>query len=189
MVAFNKNKGFTLIETLVAINLSFIALTVIISFFLFAKNFSESLSRNYINKYLQISFFNNVENALRNSDNYFINIGDNKTIIKTNNEDSIYFAQDSIALNTIFFISKIEKTEISITTDTDADIVIRNGELVTNPTSLLNENKILESNRIHSISFQIIKNKMKYSYQIFSPAVSVTHFKNLFKEEYSDINQ
>lgn len=169
-------------ETLVSINLSFIAISFIFSFYLFAQKFSESLSRNYTDKYIQLNFFQNLERTLSNSDEYFINILNDRIIINTSNDDSIYISQDSISLNGIFEISKLERIDISISTDIEQDVLIWNGGVLTDPTALLNENNIFESISIHSILFEIERNKKIYSRQIFSSNASITHLKNIFND-------
>lgn len=177
-----ENEGFTLIETLVSINLSFVAISLIFPFYLFAQKFSESLSRSYTDKYIQISFFHNLERTLNNSDEYFINFLQDRIIINTSNDDSIFISQDSISLNGILEISKIEKTNISISTDMEKDIISWNDGVLTDPTALLNEDNFLESNSIKSILFEFERNNKIYTYQIFSPSTSTSHFKNISKE-------
>ncbi|MDP2362616.1 MAG: hypothetical protein Q8M94_02480 [Ignavibacteria bacterium] len=182
MKLVKENKGFTLIETLVSINLSFIAISLIFSFYLFAQKFSESLSRNYLDKYIQISFFNNLERTLNNSDEYFINFIEDRIIINTSNEDSIFISQDSISLNGIFEISRIENLNIRSSTDTEKDMLTWNDGILEDPASLLNQDNILESTSIRTILFEIERNNKVYTYQIFSPASSISHFKDISKE-------
>lgn len=182
MKVLKNNRGFTLIETLVSINLSFIAISLIFSFYLFAQKFSESLSRNYTDKYIQMSFFYNLEKTLSNSDEYIIKFIGNKIIINTSTDDSIYISKDSISLNGIFEISKIERIDISISTDTEQDVLSWSDGVLEDPASLLNENNILESNSIHFILFEFERNKKIYTYQIFSPATSISHFTSISRE-------
>jgi type II secretory pathway component PulJ len=176
------NNGFTLIETLVSINLSFVAISLIFSFYLFAQKFSESISRNYTDKYIQMSFFYNLERTLSKSDEYFIKFIGNKIIINTSNGDSIYISNDSISLNGIFEISKLEKIDISISADTEQDVLSWSDGVLEDPNALLNENNILESNSIHSILFKIERNKKILSYQILSSNASITHLKNILTD-------
>lgn len=179
MKLISENKGFTLIETLVSINISFTAITLILTFYLFALKFSESVSRNYTDKYIQISFFNNLERTLRKSDEYSINIFNGKIIVHTSNADSIYISQDSISLNGLFSISDIKNLGISISTDTNEEIIVKNWEVISDPTSIL-----ASINSINSILFEIEKNKKNYSYQIFSLRTSVSKFKDIEKEKF-----
>lgn len=182
MKVLNDNKGFTLIETLVSINLSFIAISLIFSFYLFAQKFSESLSRNYTDKYIQMSFFHNLERTLNNSDEYFIKFLEDRIIINTSNDDSIYILQDSISLNGILEISKIERIDISISTDTGQDVLSWSDGVLEDPYVLLNEDNILKSNSIKSILFEIERNKKIYSVQIFPSNSSIYHFKNVLND-------
>jgi len=182
MKVLKNNKGFTLIETLVSINLSFIAISLIFSFYLFSQKFSESLSRNYLDKYIQISFFNNLERTLCNSDYYVIRFVDDWIILNTNSNDSIFISKDSISLNNLFFISNIENLGISISTNTEKEVLNWNGGVLEDPESLLNKDNILESNSIHSILFKFKRNKKFYFYHYFSSNTSISNLKNLLKD-------
>jgi hypothetical protein len=182
MKLVKENKGFTLIETLVSINLSFIAISLIFSFYLFAQKFSESLYQNYTDKYIQMSFFHNLERTLNNSDEYFIKFLEDRIIIYTSYDDSIYISLDSISLNGIFEISKIERINISISTDTNKEVLNWIDGVLEDPASLLNEGNILESSSIHSILFEIERNKKIYPMQILPSNASITHLKNIFTE-------
>ena len=130
-----------------------------------------------------MSFFYDLDKTLTNCDSYFIELLNKEIIIHTNNNDSIYISQDSISLNGIFSISKIENIDISITTDTNEEISIRNCEIISVPTTLLGEKKVLESNSVYSILFTIRWNKCTFSYKIFNPQTSVFCLKNLGEEE------
>ena len=129
-----------------------------------------------------MSFFNNLERTLSNCDEYFINILEGRIIICTSNDDSIYISKDSISLNGIFEISKIEKIDISISTDTEQDVLSWSDGVLEDPNALLNENNILESNSIHSILFEIERNKKILSYQIFFFFFSISHLTNILND-------
>ncbi|MBE0539517.1 MAG: type II secretion system protein [Ignavibacterium sp.] len=186
MKVLKNNKGFTLIETLVSINLSFIGISLIFSFYVFTQKFSESLSRIYTDKYIQMSFIHNLEKTLNNSDKYFIIIFDDRIIINTSNYDSIFISQDSISLNGILEITNIENINFSISTDMGKYVVTWSDGVLTDPTALINEDNILESNLIHSILFEFERNKRIYEYHIFSPYTSISHFNNVSKKELSN---
>ena len=179
MKLLNKNSGFTLIETLVAINLSFIAISLIFSFYLFAQKFSESLSRNYTDKYIQLSFFNNLEKWLNNSDGYILRLIDDRLIINTSNEDSILISPTSISINEIFELSNIDSISISISTDIESYLVKWENGTLTNSNF---ENQTLESNKILSILFEIKRNSKKYSFEFFTSSFPTIHFKNISKQ-------
>lgn len=175
MKLLNKNSGFTLIETLVAINLSFIAISLIFSFYLFAQKFSESLSRNYTDKYIQISFFNNLEKTLNNSDGYILRLIDDRLIINTSNEDSILILPTSISINEIFELSNIDSISISISTDIESYLVKWENGTLTNSNF---ENQTLKSNKIYSILFKINRSSKKYSFLLITMPNSITQFQN-----------
>lgn len=178
MKSLNKNNGFTLIETLVSINLSVIAISLIFSFYLFAKKFSESLSRNYMDKYVQISFFNNLEKTLNNSDEYFIKFTEDRISIITSNEDSIFISKNAISINGISELTKLDSISIGISTDLNEEMLNWKDGVLENSTLLLNENSVLESNEIILILFEIKRNNKNCSFQYFLSPNSISRYKN-----------
>lgn len=172
----NKNNGFTLIETLVTINLSFITISLIFSFYLFAQKFSESLSQNYLEKYIQTSFLNALEKTLNNGDGYILRFVDDSIIINTNEEDSILISPNSISINRIFEITNLDSISISISTDIESYLVKWENGTLTNSNF---ENQTLESNKILSILFEIVVNKKYYSFNHSPISNSTTHFINI----------
>lgn len=179
MKTLNKNNGFTLIETLVSINLSFIAISLIFSFYLFAQKFSESLSRNYVDKYTQFGFFNYLEKTLNNCDEYFIAFYEDKIIINTSNEDSILISPNSISINGIFELTKLDSIYISISTDTNQESLNWNSGFLDDPASLLKMSTGFKSNKILSILFEIKRNNKQHSYTLYSIPSSDFKFQNI----------
>lgn len=179
MNVLKENRGFTLIETLVSINISLIAISLIFSFYLFAQKFSGSLSRNYTDKYAQMNFFNKLEKILENNDEYFVEIFNNKLLIITSNEDSICFTKDLISLNRIFEITKLDSINISIATETNEEITINNCEIHSGLSSSSIIDNTIKSSPINSISFEILYENSKYDYKIFNYPNSINRFQNI----------
>lgn len=171
-----KNNGFTLIETLVSINLAFIAISLVFSFYLFAKSFYESFSSNYIEKYSTTNFFYQLEKTLNNSDEYYIQLLDEKVIIHTIENDSIIITANSISLNGVINITNLENVKLRSSTDTEVEHFAWISGVLSSGNSGSTE---LQSQKIQSLFFEIERKKTKYSYSIYSPANSIRRFTNL----------
>lgn len=170
-----KNNGFTLIETLVSINLAFIAISLVFSFYLFVKSFYESFSSNYIEKYSTTNFFYQLEKTLNNSDEYYIQFLDEKVIIHTNENDSIIITADSISLNGVIYLTDLQTVKLRSSTDPKGvDFTWAGGVLSpSKPRSIE-----LQSQKIHLLSIEIERIKKKYTYVLFTPSHSINHFTN-----------
>lgn len=174
------NKGFTLIETLVAINISLITISFIFSFYFFILKFSDLFANNYTDKYIQMSFFYNLNKTLKNCDECIVKL-ENEKFLFDMDDDTLFITKDSISLSNVFYISKIESTDIIINTINEEKILIRNCELRSNA-SILPNNKIeITSQNITSIIFKIERKGKSFNYQIFLPNTSIKRFKNIKK--------
>ncbi len=171
-----KNNGFTLLETLVSINLAFIAISLVFSFYLFAKSFYESFSSNYIEKYSTTNFFYQLEKKLNNPDEYYIQFLDEKVIIYTIENDSIIITANSISLNGVINITNLENVKLRSSTDIEEEHFAWISGVLSSGNSRSTE---LQSQKIQSLFFEIERKKKKYSYSIYSPTNSIRRFTNL----------
>lgn len=179
MKSIQSNNGFTIIETLVAINISFIAITMIFSFYLFAEKFTKNFSDNYSEKFKLLSSFNLLENTLRKCDEYEIIIQKGSIDIYTSEYDSICITQYSILLNRTFLIDSPENLNISISISGQEEFLVRNNIIVTELTELSTSNNIITSTVIDYILFNIENNKHSMSYKIINSSISINHFNNI----------
>jgi hypothetical protein len=173
MRLLRKNNGFTLIETLVAINLSFIAVGFIFSFYLFAQRFTDTLSRNFIDKYLIQNIFNKTVRMLKGAD-YFEIINNNGAIsIVTDGQDFILISANSMSLKNILNITELEKPILTIKLFSGKELVLQPGDIENNVSQIGGTDFPLQSSKIKCLLFEIIKKDKKYSFEYFTPAYAI----------------
>lgn len=183
MRLLRQNNGFTLIETLVAINLSFIAIGFIFSFYLFAQRFTETLSRNFTDKYLIQNFFNKTVSIIKNANYYEITEVNNAIIIITEGTDSIFISATSMSLKNILIIDDLEKAAITVQLFSDKELILQ-PEITQNNLSQINGSDYpLQSSKIKCIGIEIIKKDKKYSYEYFTPSYAINRFNNIIEKK------
>ncbi len=179
MNIFFDRKGFTLIETLVAINLSFIGITMIVSLYLFVVRFTRTISDQNTNQYLYQNFFFDLEKCLGSSDNYNIENHLQYLILCTDKSDTLLIYKDSLILNGILKISEFDEKSVKIykLSDNHPLLIADEDYFLEMPES------IIKSREIMSIRFEIKTSKQNFNYEIFTRPFSVNRFANLIKEE------
>ena len=171
------NNGFTIIETLVAINLMFIAITFIFSFFLFAQKFTGTLSRNYTDKYIIQSLFSKIDFTLRKSDQFTVSFNNGFIHIVTNNGDSIIISKESINLSNYISVPVQENIIVRLDMFSNDRVIFENGIIADMLTSL--GGNVINSIKIRSIDIKLDINGRRYQYEVITPAFSVKSFTNL----------
>lgn len=179
MKSLKQNKGFTLIETLVAINLMFISVTFIFSFFLFIQKFTGTLSGNFTDKYIMQSLFSKIDLTLRKSDQFIVSFNNNMIYIITDSEDSVIITKESISLTNYNTVTASDNIISKFNLFSNDRIIFENGTIIEN-TANITENAI-HSSVIRSIEIGVEINGKKNVYEIITPAFSVKRFINLEK--------
>ncbi len=177
MKILKENNGFTIIETLVAINLMFITITFIFSFFVFAQNFTGTLSRNYTDKYIIQSLFSKIDLTLRKSDQFTVSFNNKFIHIVTNDVDSIIISKESINLSNYISVPVHENITVRLDMFSNDQVMFENGVITDMQTSL--GGNVLNSIKIRSIDIKLDINGRRYQYEVITPAFSVKRFKNL----------
>ncbi|QQS36967.1 MAG: hypothetical protein IPM56_03150 [Ignavibacteriales bacterium] len=174
-----ETKGFTLIETLVAINLSFIGLTFVVSFYLFVLKFTQTISEHNTNLFIYQNFFFELEKCIECSDAFRIESHPQYALLSTTNSDTLIIYKDSLILNGILKLSDIDGCIASIFNyNIDSPI-----QLSGNNSSYESHHFTASSKEIRSIHFQIKTTQQFFSYEIFVRAFSANRFIDLVKEE------
>lgn len=171
------NKGFTLVETLVAINLVLIAVTFIFSFYLFFQKFTGSLSKNYEEKYIIQSLFSKIDLTLRKSDFYTVSWNDNNILIVTENGDSVIITNESISLSNYITVQGSENITLEVILFSNDRVKFESGALTEKPLCI-DESSII-SYKIRSIDVRVKLNGKEYAYEIITPAFSNKRFNNV----------
>ncbi len=175
MRVLNKNNGFTLFEIIVGINIGFLLLTVLVSFFLFSTKFISSTTKNLNERQNINDFLIRFETTLRKADHFYIQKLDSSFVCIVNNYDSISFNKNFISLMDIYIISEIENYGVNIT--------MESGELLSFSNGSLEESfpPMISSGDIISIDLDVLKNSHSYRAHYITPNISINRFRNIDK--------
>lgn len=179
MKSLKQDKGFTVIETLVAVNLMFISVTFIFSFSLFIQKFTGTLSGNFTDKYIMQSLFSKIDLTLRKSDQFIVSLNNDMIFIITDSEDSVIISKESISLTNYNTVSALDDITCQFNLFSNDRIVFENGTIIEKAANIT-ENAI-QSSEIKSIEIRVEINGKKNTYEIITPAFSVKRFTNLEK--------
>ncbi|MBN2571425.1 MAG: hypothetical protein JXA68_04800 [Ignavibacteriales bacterium] len=178
----NKNSkkisGFTLIETIVGINLSFLLLTSLISFYLFISKYVASTTRNFEDKQIINEFFVRLNDALKKSDEFFYVNEHGSNFLLFNQHDTITFNKESLDIKKIYKINKIDSYEIIFKLFSGEQNKIKGNAENDFIYSSLRDSK-LKNSEIVSISFSIVKNKKEYQYFFYNKKIANKNFQNI----------
>lgn len=186
MKVFGRTDGFTLIELLVAINIAFIAITFIISFYLFSAKFVKDTSSRLDWKENKDAVLFFIEQVLNKSQAFNIKNGDtleqgksesNSEIIITTQEGKIIrINRKKISLDKEFSLTGFDDSRIDIELKNGFFIKMINiknsGHGINKPTDIL-------SAQIKRIQLEIIKDQNIYTLEYNTPAISEFQFQNI----------
>ncbi|MDP4196297.1 MAG: hypothetical protein Q8940_14670 [Bacteroidota bacterium] len=170
-----KNNGFTLIEILVGINLSFIVITAGTALFLFTNKFIIGSLNRMQEKYSISSMINGFEETLKKSETFTVSISSYKTIITFDNNSVMEFSYDKITLKNYELSHEMDSYIISINMKTGEEVTIENGTIK----GFYKKGNIISEDEIKSISLNITKAKNSYEMKYNIPQVSINQFRNI----------
>lgn len=172
----NEN-GFTIIEVIVAINLSFLVMTFIVSFFLFTFRLTSS-----IQKKIEMNHdFNNIlfrlEERLRRADEFYLHPSEGNLLLIIDKRDSITFSDSLLNFSNIFVIDSFEKLETEIITD---DETITYSFTNSDEQSMdFHSEEIIFSEMIRSIKFSLTGMNKVFHSEYIRGQNSATGFRNI----------
>lgn len=123
------NKGFTLVEILVAINLAFITITLILSFYLFSSRFFFSTVKKMEESSHVNSFMINFERLLEKSESYEFLVQNDSAYFIFDDSRRIVFSSGGISLYRDRIIAPPDKYFLSITGDSLSSVSSDNGKI------------------------------------------------------------
>lgn len=177
MKYLSKDEGFTLMEIIVGINLGFVLLTVIVSFFLFSTKFIATTTKDLDSRQNVNDYLFRLGSMLRKSDNFYIQQRDSSTIFVVNDKDTISVRSNNFSLINLYNIPDIS--------DYSFDIKLISGEKVTINEGILErtfrgeQNSAILSSEIVNIILALKVKAQPYVFQYYVPNSSVNRFKNL----------
>ena len=175
MKIFNKSGGFTIIEILVAINISAISITLVIVFYLFTvKFFSKSAKEQELN-WNNNRFFYLLNRTLRNSSTFSILTESNSISLIASRRDTILIKQDRIILKNLYSIKDLEKISLLIKSHNKLQLEYEDGKVIFNYTGSFPNNKL----KLDEIDIDIKSAHFSHSFKYLSPAISANKFNDL----------
>lgn len=173
---FRKDQGFTILETMVAINLSFIVITTLIGFYLFINKFISISSNNLHNKINDDNSLNLISELLYKADCFSLNLSSDSIQIKINNK-TVCYSPEEISVSNIFFIKDISLNSFIISIHDKGKI-----EWQREFNHRFQEEELtIESNKIENFSFEFEKNTKKMFIRYYQPSISANNFINIDK--------
>ena len=178
MNRIKKYEGFTVIELIVGINLSFLLITLAISFYLFAYKFIFTTTKRFDQKQNINSFFYYTDKVQNEAETFSLGINDDEIILVSNKSDSIVFCISEIILNGMYEIESPETYSVTCNFIDDDRLIINDSGILYSPyyKELYLDNL---SKYLMDLSIQVTKNNHVYSLIFFNSAISSKRFINI----------
>ena len=169
-------RGFTLIEIIVTINLAFLAVAIIVSFYLMiSKIFTGTIKRSE-EKHVTNDFFYKLNDMLNKAEWYSFQVSDTTSQLICR-RDTVNFYEGRISGSNIMYLDNIKNYETKVYFVTGDSINISNGK-VESLFFMPGEIKTFASDSILSISLNMERNGI-YNYNIYTKPIPYKRFKNL----------
>ncbi|MCF8355209.1 MAG: prepilin-type N-terminal cleavage/methylation domain-containing protein [Melioribacteraceae bacterium] len=178
----NNNKGFTLIEVLISINLSFLLVSFAYAFYLFSFQFSTKFINSYDRKNDINELFIRLTGKLESADSFEIIFSQHSTNVLLNKRDTVKFSGNSITLMNLYGIDEIENYNILFNLTDGEEIEIVDGA-VNRHHSISETTGNIFSADIRSIKFEISDNNKIYSLKYVNSRKGVRRFKNVYDKQ------
>ncbi|MFC2094556.1 hypothetical protein ACFLSH_02895 [Bacteroidota bacterium] len=174
-----KIDGFTLVETLVAINLSFLALTFMMSAYLFSQKFISSYIKKLDEKYNIQIFLDHLDRTLNSSDSFQIKLNDRTTTFLINDNELLLIQESGITLLNYDEIHGIEYSELQIKMDENESLSVINGKPIKSLKFNIEGIKQISSNSLNEINMKFRINSKDYKYRFINPGIAIQQFDNI----------
>jgi hypothetical protein len=173
--------GFTLMELLVGINISFIVITLMVSVYLFLFKFMLSTSRNVEAKINITSGMERLVSELYKSESFELRLDGDSVSVVTDNNRQIIFEPDSISLNDICLITGVENYEINVLLVNGDSKYIVDGKLAGE--RIFGEEMIaVPSHDIRRLNLAVKYKDHVYRAEYFTPGISTKMFTNIYRQ-------
>ena len=175
MKFIKEQKGFTLIELMITINLSFLVLAFIVSFYLMISKIFFSTTKRAEEKHVTNDFFYKLNEMLNKAEWYSFQVSDSSSQIICD-RDTVDFYQGKISGSSIMYLDNIENYETNIFFLSGDSLKISNGRVEN--ILMPGETKVFASDTIKSISIWLEKNRI-YNCSVYNKSIAYKRFKNL----------
>jgi hypothetical protein len=165
--------GFTLIEIIIAINVAFIAITLIISVYIILDNVFISSTIKIEEKNLIGFSFNNLNEMLRKEKYFMFSAKKDTMEINFNSGARVIFTSDLINIKDLIFIKGFSQYSLKIHRFNKTESLIKSTDFY------FYDNLIIHSNEIRSIEITLMKNTVIYKSIFNTPLISDKRFENI----------
>jgi hypothetical protein len=173
--------GFTLMELLVGINISFIVITLMVSVYLFLFKFMLSTSRNVEAKINITSGMERLVSELYKCESFELRFDDEFISVVTENNRQIIFKPDSIILNEICLITGIDDYEMNVRMVNGDSKYIVDGKIADRRV-FANDMNALLSHDIRRLNLEVSYKDHVYRAEYFTPQISTNRFTNIYRQ-------
>ena len=177
----NKENGFTLIEVLVSINLSFILITLLVSLYLFTAKFISLTIKRMDSKIEITALLTRTSNLLEKADSFYFEQLDSSAVLILNNKDTVYFEPKNIRINSLTDFYKIDDYELSFYSKTGEETKLING-IMQNTGMMITGDLRFQSYSIKNINLKLIKDSKQYNMFYTIPKYSINNYRNIGKD-------
>lgn len=179
MNLIKKIDGFTLVETLVAINLSFLSITFMMSAYLFSQKFISSYMKKLDEKYNIQIFLDHLDKTLSSNDYFQINLNEKTTSFFLNDKELLKIEESRITLSNFGEIHGIEYSELKIKMDENESLIVINGKPIKNIKFNIEGKKQISSSSLNEINLKFRINNKDYKYRFINPGSAIRQFDNI----------
>lgn len=172
------NSGFTMIEILVGINLSFIAITVMVSLFLFTTKYIATSLKHYDDELLLTTQLFYISTKLNRAESFIFTTNGAFPLLSTSNGLKLQFKENTIWLSDLDSLSGIDNYIFTIKQKNGDEKVIVKGEL-NSPNIFSYQETSVESPTVRSLNFDLIIDSQQYIINYYPKFNSIKHFQNL----------
>lgn len=177
MIDLKRSEGFTLVEVLVGISLSFFVISIIIAFFLLVMRITSASTKQLAEKKDIILFIEKLNGYLNKSDHFDVEF-ERSNLLISSGEGKIMADSKGISINNTFSLDSTVTYNFELTDKKFRKIILESGKEIS--TAAMSDHKmLLSSAMIESIKLTIYKNQKEYELLYRNPAVSSKRFINL----------
>lgn len=175
MIFIKKQNGFTLVEIIVTINLAFLVVAFIVSFYLMVSKIFVGTTKRSEEKHVTNDFFYRLNEMLNKAEWYSFQVNDSSSQLLCD-RDTVDFYEGKISGSCMMYLDNIENYEANIFFLSGDSLKISNGKA--EELSMPGKIKVLASDTIQSISMKLKKERI-YNCNIHNKPIAYKRFKNL----------
>lgn len=172
--------GFTLIEILVSMNLSFILITVIMTWYLFTYKFTSGTIKKNDKKYEVTTFLYRTYDLLERSDDFCLIQKKDFAALVVGTKDTIKFGQQSISDNYFKMNLEIDDYTVNIEKLNGTQFTVKGGSFFSGNFDW-HDSYLIQSTEVKKINIIITKFGKDYKLDFFNPATGIKAFTNIEK--------